>query len=262
MTQTATPSPAAPASPPRKSRRWWYIGGAALLVVLLLGFGIWYFVFRDDSPEAVDITRAGETAQESGQASGSRSGQGSSALDGTWRIDPAVGSFSDFSGTFVGYRVQEELASIGAKTAVGRTPDVEGSLEIEGTTIPSAEFTANLTTLVSNSDRRDGALRDQAIQTSQFPTATFTLTEPIELDQVPADGATIDVDAVGTLTLHGVTKDVTMPLEAQRSGDVIAVTGQLDIAFADYDIDQPTSLAVLSIEDHGILEVQLFFSKT
>jgi polyisoprenoid-binding protein YceI len=157
--------------------------------------------------------------------------------------------------------VQEELASIGAKTAVGRTPDVEGSLELEGTTIPSAEFTANLTTLVSDEDRRDGALRDQAIQTSQFPTATFTLTEPIELDKVPADGATIDVDAVGTLTLHGVTKDVTIPLEAQRNGDVIAVTGQLDIAFADYDIEQPTSLAVLSIEDHGILEVQLFFSK-
>ena len=258
MTQTTTPSPAAPASPPRKSRKWWYIGGAALLVVLLLGFGIWYFVFRDDSPEAVDITRAGETAQESGQGSA----RDSSPLDGTWQIDPAVGSFSDFSGTFVGYRVQEELASIGAKTAVGRTPDVEGSLEIEGTAIPSAEFTANLTTLVSDSDRRDGALRDQAIQTSQFPTATFTLTEPIELDKVPADGATIDIDAVGTLMLHGVTKDVTIPLEAQRNGDVIAVTGLVDIAFADYDIEQPTSLAVLSIEDHGILEVQLFFSKT
>jgi polyisoprenoid-binding protein YceI len=63
------------------------------------------------------------------------------------------------------------------------------------------------------------------------------------------------------LTLHGVTKDVTIPLEAQRNGDVIAVTGLVDIAFADYDIEQPTSLAVLSIEDHGILEVQLFFSK-
>ena len=257
MTQTSTPSAGAAASPPRKSRKWWYIGGAALLVVLLLGFGIWYFVFRDDAPEAVDITRAGETAQESGQES-----QDSSSLDGTWRIDPSVGSFSDFSGTFVGYRVQEELASIGAKTAVGRTPDVDGSLEIDGTTIPSAEFTANLTTLVSDEDRRDGALRDQAIQTSQFPTATFTLTEPIELDKVPADGVSIDVDAVGTLTLHGVTKDVTIPLEAQRNGDVIAVTGQLDIVFADYAIEQPTSFAVLSIEDHGILEVQLFFSKT
>jgi polyisoprenoid-binding protein YceI len=261
MTETTSSPPAAPTTPPRKSRKWWYIGGAALLVVLLLGFGVWYFVFRDDAPEAVDITRAGETAQESGQEAGAGA-QDASSLDGTWTIDPTIGAFSDFSGTFVGYRVQEELADIGAKTAVGRTPDVTGTLEIDGTTIPRAEFTANVQTLVSDSDRRDNAIRSQALESDQFPTATFELTEPIDLGKVPADGATTEVDAVGTLTLHGVTKDVTIPLEAQRNGDVVAVTGQLDIAFADYDIDQPTSFAVLSVEDHGILEVQLFFSKT
>jgi polyisoprenoid-binding protein YceI len=250
MTQTSPTAPATPTSPPRKSRKWWYVGGAALLVIVLLGVGIWYFVFRDDAPEAVDIKKAGETAQES--SSGSKS---ASSLDGTWSIDPSVGSFSDFSGTFVGYRVQEELASIGAKTAVGRTPDVEGSLKIEGATVPEARFTADLTTLQSDESRRDGAIRGQALESDQFPTATFELTEPIELAKIPADGDTTNVDAVGTLTLHGVTKDV------QRTGDVIAVTGQLDIAFADYDIDKPESFAVLSIEDHGILEVQLFFSK-
>ncbi len=257
MTQTPS-SPPAPSSAPGKSRKWWYIGGAALLALVVVAVAVWYFVFRDDSPEAVDITRAGETAQEERSGSGSAS---DSSLDGTWQIDPTIGSFSDFTGTFVGYRVQEELASIGAKTAVGRTPDVTGSLQVDGTTIPEATFTANLTTLQSDSDRRDGALANQAIETSQFPEATFELTEPIELDSVPADGATIEVDAVGDLTLHGVTREVTIPLEAQRNGDVIAVTGQLDIQFADYDIDQPQSFAVLSIEDHGILEVQLFFSK-
>jgi hypothetical protein len=43
---------------------------------------------------------------------------------------------------------------------------------------------------------------------------------------------------------------------------VIAVTGQVDIPFADFDIAKPTSFAVLSIEDHGILEVQLFLTKS
>jgi len=157
--------------------------------------------------------------------------------------------------------VQEELASIGAKTAVGRTPDVDGTLTIEGKEIPKAEFTVDMTTLESDEDRRDNAIRGQAIETSRFPTATFTLTEPIQLDQIPADGTRISVDAVGDLTLHGVTKEVTIPLEAERTGDVIAVTGQVDIPFSDFDIAQPTSLAVLSVEDHGILEVQLFLTK-
>jgi polyisoprenoid-binding protein YceI len=257
MTDTTTTPAETPATPPRTSRKWWYVGGAALLVLLLLGFGIWYFVFRDDAPEAVDIERAGETAQQ--ESSGSST---SASLDGMWDVDTSVGSFDDFTATFVGYRVQEELAQIGAKTAVGRTPDVTGSLTIDGTTIPSASFTADLQSLRSDSDRRDNAIRGQALESDRFPEATFELTEPIELDGIPTDGEQVDVEATGDLTLHGVTKQVTIPLQAQRTGDLIAVTGQLPIEFADYDIDKPQSFAVLSIEDRGILEVQLFFTKT
>jgi polyisoprenoid-binding protein YceI len=258
MTTSTTPPPAPPAtSPPRRSRKWWYIGGAAVLVLALAGFGIWYFVFRDDSPPAVNI----ESATESLDSSESGKAQPETAVDGTWTVDRTIGTFADFTSSFAGYRVQEELASIGAKTAVGRTPDVDGSFTIDGNEVPKAEFTVDLSTLKSDEDRRDGAIRDQAIETARFPTATFTLTKPIPLDEVPAEGKKISVDATGDLTLHGVTKEVTIPLEAQRTGNVIAVTGQVDIPFADFDIAKPTSFAVLSIEDHGILEVQLFLTK-
>jgi polyisoprenoid-binding protein YceI len=224
-------------------------------VIALAGFGIWYFVFRDDSPPAVNIDSATESLDSKA------SGDPASEVDGTWTIDRTIGTFDDFTSTFAGYRVQEELASIGAKTAVGRTPDVEGSFTIDSTEISKAEFTVDMTTLRSDEDRRDNAIRGQAIETSRFPTATFTLTEPVPLDQIPAEGTKISVDATGDLTLHGVTKEVTIPLEAQRTGNVIAVTGQLDVPFADFGISQPTSFAVLSIEDHGILEVQLFLTK-
>ena len=50
------------------------------------------------------------------------------------------------SGPFVGYRVEEELANVGAATAVGRTPDVTGSLTFAGSTVSAADFTANLST--------------------------------------------------------------------------------------------------------------------
>jgi polyisoprenoid-binding protein YceI len=257
MTSTAPPAPPIPTPTPRKSRKWWYAGGAAVLVVLLAGFGIWYFVFRDDAPAEVSIEDAKESLDE--RASGP--GSSTSDVDGTWSVDAGIGSFDDFTSSFAGYRVQEELADIGAKTAVGRTPQVEGSLTIAGEEIGDAEFTVDMTTLESDSDRRDGAIANQAIETSRFPTAGFALTEPIELDDVPAEGETIAVDAVGELTLHGVTREITIPLKASLEGDVIAVTGELDIAFADYDIDQPTSFAVLSVADNGVLEVQLFFTK-
>ena len=39
----------------------------------------------------------------------------------------------------------------------------------------------------------------------------------------------------------------------------VTVTGSIEIAFADYAIEQPTSFIVLSIEDHGTIELQLHF---
>ena len=50
-----------------------------------------------------------------------------------------------------------------------------------------------------------------------------------------------------------------MPIDAHLSAAWVMVTGRIDIPFADYGIEQPTSFIVLSIEDHGIMEFQLHF---
>ena len=178
-------------------------------------------------------------------------------LTGTWAVDPTIGSFSDFSGSFVGYRVEEDLANVGAATAVGRTPDVTGTLTFDGTTVTAVEITADLSTLRSDKSQRDGQLRRQAIETATYPTATFTLTRPIELASAPAEGRLIQATATGDLTIHGVTRSVEIPLEARLAGDVVWVTGSTDILFSDYEIQRPTSFAVLTIADHGTMEFQL-----
>ena len=118
---------------------------------------------------------------------------------------------------------------VGAKTAFGRTPDVTGSLTIDGTVATAAEFTADLTTLQSDDSRRDGQLRNQGIQTGRFPTATFKLTQPIDFGTIPTDETTVSVNATGELTLHGVTKTVTIPLDAKLVGDTIVVTSLFDV---------------------------------
>jgi polyisoprenoid-binding protein YceI len=250
------------------------IGLAAVLFAIVAAgaFGLWYLFLRPSGPAAVGdaalvvptsaaaSSSAGSSASSSSSA-GSSSAPVSGGIDGTWKVDTSIGSFSDFSDSFVGYRVQEELASIGGNTAVGRTPNVSGSLTVAGTNVTAASIEADLTSLKSDDDRRDGQLSRQGLETATFPTATFTLTSPIDLGSVPADGTEISVTASGQLTLHGQTKDVQIPLKAKLSGSTIVVTGSLDIAFADYGISKPTSFAVLSIADTGTLELQLFFTK-
>jgi polyisoprenoid-binding protein YceI len=165
------------------------------------------------------------------------------------------------SESFVGYRVQEELATIGTFTAVGRTQNVTGTLEFDGEAITVVQVTADLTTLASDSNMRDGQLKRQALETNTYPTATFVLTRAIELDEVPAEGETLSATAVGDLTLHGVTRSVSIPLEGQLTNGFVVVVGSLDIKFAGFGIKQPTSPAVLGVEDHGLLELQLIFQQ-
>jgi polyisoprenoid-binding protein YceI len=186
-----------------------------------------------------------------------------SSMDGTWTVDPTIGSFdydaNDFSGSWVGYRAQEELVGIGGNTAVGRTPDVSGSITLAGTTLSAADLAADLTTLRSDDSLRDGQLGRQGVQTDQFPTATFVLTQPIELATLPAENVAFDVTAVGDLTIHGVTKNVSIPLSGIRSGDIVGVTGTLTFPWSDFGMDRPQSMKVVSLADDVTMELQVFF---
>ncbi len=255
------------------SRRGPLLAIGAIAIVVVLAAGLWYLFLRPSGPAPVALGTtppAAETpAATEGTASTPAASPESSAeatgdpdgatggIAGLWTTDPSVGSFSDFSSSFVGYRVREELASIGATEAVGRTPDVTGSMRVEGTTITSAEFTADLTTLQSDESNRDRQLGRQALETGTFPTATFVLTGPVDLGAVPAEGETVDVTVTGDLTLHGVTRSVEVPLQAKLEDGVVTVVGSLPILFADYDIEKPSSFVVLSVEDNGIMEFQL-----
>ena len=87
-----------------------------------------------------------------------------------------------------------------------------------------------------------------ALETDQFPTAMFELTEPIELGAGAADGEAVTVDAVGDLTIHGVTQQVTFPLEAQLVDGTVVVVGSLDITFADYGVISAPELPSFEID--------------
>ncbi len=231
--------------------------------LLALG-GLAYLFLRGPAPAPVGQASPGPSSPATSaapQPSGSTASIGPDGLDGTWAIDPSIGSFDDFTSSFAGYRVNETFTDQKADEAVGRTPNVSGSLTLDGATISAVDVNVDMTTLESDDDRRDGQLRRQSIETEQFPTSTFRLTSPLDLGEVPAEGATISATATGELTLHGVTRTVEVPIQATLSGDVVTVIGQIEIRFADYDIDRPTSFLVLSIEDHGIMEFQLHFRK-
>ncbi|HEY5888697.1 MAG TPA: YceI family protein [Acidimicrobiales bacterium] len=233
----------------------------AVLVLVAAGAGVWWFL-KGDAPDAVSLDAAVDQV-DGGATNDTTATTAASGVEGTWTIDAETGAF-DFetaTGTFAGFRVDEELAGIGASTAVGRTGDVTGDFTIEGTTVTEATFEVDLTTITTNESRRDNRVQD-ALETSSFPTATFTLTEPLELGAGAADGDSVSVTAVGDLTIHGETQSVEFPLEAQLVDDTVVLVGSLNLTFSDYGVMAPTSPIALSVDDHGILELQFLLTAT
>src|SRR6266480_621205 len=238
----------------RKTR---VVVGAAVVFVLVLcagGFALWQ-LFGGSDPPPVALSSASSSTDPSPMATGGPGG----SLDGTWTIDATSGSLAEGTSSFAGYRVKEELAGTGANTAVGRTQSVSGSMTIDGTTITALQVTVDMTTLQSDDSRRDDRLRTDGLETDRFPTATFSLTKPIEVGAVPKVGQTIQAVAVGDLTLHGVTRAVDVSIQAQRNGDEVEAIASVGVALTDYGIEAPTGFLVLSIANTGTIELHLLF---
>jgi polyisoprenoid-binding protein YceI len=252
----------------------WVVAGVLALAVLLVG-GTWVYIniIRDDPPERLSFetrdeqastTAAAVTVESSASAAGA--GTATTAADApTTTAATASEAAAGISGTWqataesqLGYRVQENIAGQSTE-GVGRTNAVTGALVIDDTTVTTAEFSVDMTTITSDEDRRDDQFQGRIMDTANFPTATFTLTEPIVLGAVPADLEQVTATATGELTLRGTSQPVTFEVTARRNGANIEVNGAIDIVFEEWGIPNP-SVGPVSTDDNGLLEFLLVFA--
>jgi len=251
------------------------IATLAVIVVAVVAFGGWYYLIRDDAPPPVNLDAAVSSVRTATPATTQTPGATATATEDAVTTETAtpaatappvagpVGTWlvSSAGEIFAGYRIGEELASIGTNTAVGRTSNVTGALEFDGAAITAVTIEVDMTTLRSDDSRRDNQLRRRGLQTSAFPTATFSLTSPVPIERIPDEGVSISAVATGELTLHGVTQPVSIALEGQLVDDLVVVVGSTEIALADYGIEPPTGFSVLSVDDVGTMEFQLVFER-
>lgn len=228
------------------------LAGGGLVVLAVLAIAAWWLGFFSDTPEEANVADLAEAVE---AEAGDNAAVQIDSLDGTWTVTPVEGQ------TFIGYRINEVLNTIGDFEVVGRTTGVTGSMEGSGNTITAVEVVADMTSITTDNSGRDNAMRSQALETGDFPDATFSLLEPIDLGSVPAEGTPVSTIAVGNLTIHGVTQQVEFPLDAQIQSGSIVVAGQLLVQLADYDIAAPSAPIVASVEDVATLELSLVFSR-
>lgn len=234
---------------------------AVVVVLALLGVGAYFFLFKEDTKEAASLgdaplvstpkTTAGDEASDGSDGAASETPSADSP-DGTWTVitDPNV---------FGGYRITKTLAG-GDTEVTGRTGNVSGSLDIKGDTISKASFEVDMTTLDSGQAIRDGKMKTEGFQSNDFPTATLELTSPLTLKAIPAVGTEFTTSTEADLTLHGVTKAVTVAISARWNGETLDITASAPVLLADFGITPP-NVPGASVADNGVLEAQLALTR-
>ena len=139
-------------------------------------------------------------------------------------------------------------------------PTCQGSIELTDTALVAVTVEVTMSTLRTDNGSRDSQVR-RALNTNEFPVATFTLTEPLDLPAGMAEGEALSGSAHGDLTIKGVTNRATFDLQVQLVGDTIVAVGSSEVVFSDYGVTAPTAPVVVSVEDHGIMEFQLIFTR-
>src|SRR5438128_2263154 len=222
------------------------------LVLGALGVGILYLVvFPGSSPQKLTLSSPVSSTSASAASSDP------AAAAGTWTVA---------SGSQAGYRVREQLASLAAPSdAVGRTSAITGTLTITQAagsyTLTAADFTVDVSTLTSDQSRRDQRIHSQGLESSRYPTATFKLTSPITLPAEAGSGQTIHVSATGALTIHGVTKTVTIPIDARLTGSKIELVGSITFPFSQFGMTPPSIGGFVTVQNNATMEFQLMLSR-
>ncbi|MFN0091875.1 MAG: YceI family protein [Acidimicrobiales bacterium] len=248
--------------------------GAALAALTITVLGAWWTMLRDGAAEPVTMESALRQLEDRGaplsraapSAAAATSANPAAHELGTDETDAGFSLAGDWTlleggNSFVGFRIEEEIAGLGAKTAVGRSNAVTATLNASESTIRDVAVKVDMTELRTDNANRDRSLQTRGLETARHRHAGFTLTETILVSPLPPEGQPVRLTATGRLDLHGVVNPVKLPLEAAVKDGVIVVTGAVPIVLADYGIDKPVSAEILTIRDSGTLELALFFVK-
>ncbi|WP_410606486.1 YceI family protein [Amycolatopsis sp. lyj-109] len=156
-------------------------------------------------------------------------------LSGTWAIDPVHSTV-----TFT-------VRHLGVSKVRGRFDTFDGTI-VTGETVLGSSVTATIqaTGVNTNNEQRDGHIRSaDFLDAEQHPVLTFTSTG------IRADGGDFLID--GDLTLHGVTKPVTLTAEIGGFGDgatpdskVVGVSAKTEISRAAFEVGATIPGAVVS----------------
>jgi polyisoprenoid-binding protein YceI len=154
-------------------------------------------------------------------------------------------------------------ASFTSKAAIvrftGRTDKVTGNLTVDVDNVAKAagSMTVDVSSLDTGISMRNDHMK-KTIEADKFPTATFKLTKLTVPGNKLKKNGVAEGTVVGQMTLHGVTRTVTAPVELTylpqedanyRAGDWVEVDSSFKLKLSDYQIQLPAPVLGVKVAD-------------
>lgn len=179
----------------------------------------------------------------------------STEVDGSWTLTKNHGP----NRSAIGFTFDEVLPG-DQRTTSGQTNAVDGAVTITDQHVVEGTASVDMQQVATDNGKRDNNVRTKIFETDTYPTAEFTLSDPVDVSEVPDDGTPGTVTLAGTLTIHGETQQVKAPFQVLRDGDYLVISGDIRINRNDFGVESPDFVAAV-IADEGDINVTLVFEK-
>lgn len=103
----------------------------------------------------------------------------------------------------------------------------------------NVEVKINIKSFEFEYDLMQEHFNEKYMESDKFPQAAF---KGKILQDISELGDDREVDVSGELTIHGITKDITLKAKLSKQGDFILVKSKIPVVFKDYNVDDPSIL--------------------
>ena len=142
--------------------------------------------------------------------------------------------------------VVEYTASDPSNSWSGRAPVARLTFSLDPDDVRAAQLSVTVQPGQFDSGNfiRDANARRVVFETGEYPDITFELADVQAPRDSLGDGEALELTLAGTLTMHGVRREVTTKATFSRSGATYAATGAFMVDLSDYDMKRPSFFGV------------------
>jgi polyisoprenoid-binding protein YceI len=217
--------------------------GMALALVAVIGVGglyAWDQVNVDDIPVTYVVPEAPQLVAGPGES--------------LYRVQPRRST--------VTYEVEENLAGI-SKTATGSTQGIAGDVAVndaDASATRLGEIVVDVAQLDSDEEMRDRRLRQDFLESGDYPLARFVPASVAGLPSGPAAaGQAYDVEIAGDLTVKTTTAPVVLSGTATLDGAEVRLVASTPVKMSTFDVGPISLFGFVSTSDEVTLTFDIVF---